>query len=101
MPPCSSFSSAAGGRRAQLGQQPVVEHRPERGDAERAADRAEERGRRRGRAEAGVRHRVLHRDDEDLHDEPEPEADDEHEGATNGVRRAGLQRGRAARGRRR
>ena len=69
---------AGGAEACAVGEQLAVEDRAEDGDAEGAADGAKERGRCGRRTELGVGHGVLDRDDEDLHDEPETEADHEH-----------------------
>ncbi len=52
--------------------------RPEHRRAERAADHAEEHGAAGRHAEVLVGHGVLHRDDEDLHDEAHADTEDEH-----------------------
>ena len=72
-------------RRARCAARPAVKIAPKTADAERAADRAEERGARGRDAEIGVVDRVLHRDDQHLHDHAEPEAEHEHVAAARQV----------------
>jgi hypothetical protein len=62
----------------QVVRQHVGKNRAEYGSAERATDRAEKGRAGRGRAEVGVLHRVLHRDDQDLHRGADPGTEHQH-----------------------
>ncbi len=77
--PADQLELGCGGVQFELGDQSVGEDGTEHSHAEGSPDGPEERRGRRRHPQRRVRHRVLHRDDQDLHDQADPQSRDEHE----------------------